>query len=416
MELCQIPFERKRELELSGWLQSFIGVERFTPGLDRIRDVFSPFNLYFKERKIPVVIVGGTNGKGETVYTVGHWLSSMGKSVAVWSSPHVLSIRERFYFSKHASSYEELELNFKQSFTELKVKLSYYEFLFFNFLKMAQNRDVDVLILEVGLGGRFDTVNLLDPSVSAITSISRDHEEILGRGYRKILFEKLGISRPDISVITAFELCYCRTLAKKYLNDLGAIHLDLFDAKILKQSDGFRTRNRVVAREIYNCLAKSLDISSFDFVDDKFCSFKGRFEIVNVNGIEYHFASAHNIDGLRKMAKELLDKDYYFDSVLFSFSDRPQKELAQFVNIMKEWKINGNIKSMQIVPFSHSRAPSVDKVKSLSLPEIPFCEFKEIAKIAKMGTANIKKVFITGSYYFLGEVQKLLVNEFNAKL
>jgi dihydrofolate synthase/folylpolyglutamate synthase len=293
----------------------------------------------------------------------------------------------------------------------LKIKLSYYEFLFLNFLHITKQRKIDILILEVGLGGRFDTVNLIEPTLTAITSISRDHEEILGRGFKNILFEKLGISRTNKITIYALELLYCRDFARQYLKDLNAFPVDLFESGKVNKRMAYKERNRVLALELFYSLNLTLSLKQKESIKHLIVpDSKGRFEKKVIGGVEYSFCSAHNLDGIRKMMEEVLARSSTYDSVLFSFSDRKKEELIQFVNLMKIFKLSGKIKKMFIVSFSHLRAPSTEKIRSLEMDEIKFCNLNEVTK----KTVGDKTLFVTGSYYFLGEVQKQLTKEYGA--
>jgi dihydrofolate synthase/folylpolyglutamate synthase len=155
-------------------------------GLSRIRDALGILIPTLSQKTI--ITVAGTNGKGETTL----WLSrELGKKPhCVWISPHVERITERFRSEEGEISESEL-IKLVDECHELvqenNFKLSYYEFLFLVFCHWAGSRDCDYLLLEVGLGGRLDAVNVFDAKLVLLPSISRDHQEFLGHRYEKCM-------------------------------------------------------------------------------------------------------------------------------------------------------------------------------------------------------------------------------------
>src|SRR5690606_36330748 len=144
-------------------------------GLSRIRPLFAK---HLKENKAQVATIAGTNGKGETCLLIAKHLRSLKKTYTLWTSPHVISIRERFRSSEGMISYEELWQKFKEVEAIQKkenIILSFYEFLFFCFVSWSDEKSLGYMVLEVGLGGRLDATNLFDAKVTGLTSVGRDH-------------------------------------------------------------------------------------------------------------------------------------------------------------------------------------------------------------------------------------------------
>ncbi len=107
------------EEELLGFLTQTFGFEVFTPGLARTRPVYRPFIEYFSKLKTKITIVAGTNGKGQTAHSLNSLFNLEKKNVALWTSPHILSLRERFVFSTNRQSaevsYEELKASMSET-------------------------------------------------------------------------------------------------------------------------------------------------------------------------------------------------------------------------------------------------------------------------------------------------------------
>lgn len=168
-------------------------------GLERIKSVAS--NLDLLHPAPYVITVAGTNGKGSTCRFLEVALMKLGLKVGVYSSPHLLRYNERVRINgqllddqAHIDSFTEIDQNKTAS-------LTYFEFSTLSALKLFKDAKLDVVILEVGLGGRLDATNIVDPNLAVITSIDIDHVAFLGDNREDIGREKAGIFRANIPVI-----------------------------------------------------------------------------------------------------------------------------------------------------------------------------------------------------------------------
>lgn len=145
-----------------------------------------------------VVTVGGTNGKGSTVAVLEACLLAAGLQVGAYTSPHLRSVNERVRVQ--GQDIESVELINAFAAVEAvrgNIPLTYFEFFTLAGVWALQAAGVQVMILEVGLGGRLDAVNAIDPDLSIITSIDLDHQQYLGNSLHQIAIEKCGILRAD---------------------------------------------------------------------------------------------------------------------------------------------------------------------------------------------------------------------------
>src|ERR1700722_11313571 len=174
-------------------------------GLTRIGQVRDALQLSFD---CPVITVGGTNGKGSTCAILETILLRAGYHVGCHTSPHLLSFNERARVNGAEASDADLLPHFEAveaarlSLAE-PVSLTYFEFTTLAIMRLFASRGLDAVILEVGLGGRLDAVNILDTDCAIITSIDIDHTEYLGDTREKIAVEKAGIFRPGKPAICA---------------------------------------------------------------------------------------------------------------------------------------------------------------------------------------------------------------------
>ncbi|RQR58522.1 bifunctional tetrahydrofolate synthase/dihydrofolate synthase [Burkholderia sp. Bp9126] len=185
---------------LDAWLSH---LERAHPvgidmGLARIGQVKAALGLAFA---CPVITVGGTNGKGSTCAFLETILVRAGYKVGCHTSPHLLEFNERARVNGATVADDELLPHFEAveaARTSLPdpVSLTYFEFTTLAILHLFASRGLDAVILEVGLGGRLDAVNIIDTDCAIVTSIDIDHTEYLGDTREQIAFEKAGIFRP----------------------------------------------------------------------------------------------------------------------------------------------------------------------------------------------------------------------------
>jgi dihydrofolate synthase / folylpolyglutamate synthase len=171
-------------------------------GLDRITQVAQ--GLQLERQTAKVITVAGTNGKGSFIASLDALLRAHGKQVACYTSPHLIQFNERIVVNGEQASDEQLVQAFQQvEAARQNISLSYFEFTTLAALLIFAQADLDFILLEVGLGGRLDAVNILAPDLAVITSIGLDHQEYLGDTRELIAKEKAGILREATPLISA---------------------------------------------------------------------------------------------------------------------------------------------------------------------------------------------------------------------
>jgi len=181
---------------LGEWL-AFIEQQHPQPialGLERVQQVLSRMQLQLPS---PVITVGGTNGKGSTCAMLESILGASGRRAGLYTSPHLLRYSERVRIAGAEASEDALCLGF-QAVEQARdgVPLTYFEFGTLAALHVFSRADLEALILEVGLGGRLDAVNIVDADCAVLTSVGIDHVDYLGPDRESIGREKAGIFRP----------------------------------------------------------------------------------------------------------------------------------------------------------------------------------------------------------------------------
>jgi len=170
-------------------------------GLDRVREVAQRMGIHFE---CPVITVAGTNGKGSTCAMLEAILRQAGYRTGVYTSPHLVDFEERCRVNGQSTSADALAQAFAQvEAARGQVSLSYFEFSTLAIMQVLMLSHLDVVILEVGLGGRLDAVNIIDADCAIITSIDLDHTSLLGTDRESIGIEKAGIMRAGKPVVVS---------------------------------------------------------------------------------------------------------------------------------------------------------------------------------------------------------------------
>ena len=188
------------------WLYGFqkFGIKL---GLERINHIAK--ELGNPQKKYKLIHVGGTNGKGSVCKFLGSMLSSSGYNVGIYTSPHLQHISERIVVGNNRITEDELILlvnKIKPIIDDMVKKNNpptFFEIFTVIAFQYFSDKNVDFAVVEVGLGGRYDATNIVDPAISIITNVSLEHQNILGKNIKDIAFEKAGIIKNNVSVITA---------------------------------------------------------------------------------------------------------------------------------------------------------------------------------------------------------------------
>jgi len=187
-------------------------------GLERVAQVKQRLNL---DPDFPIITVGGTNGKGSVCAMLESMLHAAGYRVGCYTSPHLLHYNERVRIGKQQVSDAELCSSFEKIEQargavvgralardgdvglkpDLQVPLTYFEFGTLAVMQLFIEKQVEVAILEVGLGGRLDAVNVFDSDCAVVTSVDIDHTDYLGEAREQIAFEKAGIFRLRVRAV-----------------------------------------------------------------------------------------------------------------------------------------------------------------------------------------------------------------------
>ncbi|TWP31440.1 bifunctional folylpolyglutamate synthase/dihydrofolate synthase [Apibacter muscae] len=306
--------------EILEWLYSQVsnfqnvGQSAYKPGFDNILKLCEILDNPHK--KIKTIHIAGTNGKGSTSNMVASILKEAGYSVGLFTSPHLKNFTERirvngeecendyvFNFLTNIRTY--FTKDFNPSFFELTTAMAFDYFT---------KKKVDIAVIEVGLGGRLDSTNIISPQVCAITSISLDHTELLGDTLEKIAWEKAGIIKTKIPVVIGEE----KENIKNYLIDIckerNAPYIDatsinkeyISDITGIYQSQNKRTVLGIIHfLNEQGCSIKEEHIKNGFLSVKKNMHLRGRWDILQEKNPLIICDTAHNEDGFKKVTDQL---------------------------------------------------------------------------------------------------------------
>ncbi len=395
--------------------------------------------------KYKIIHIAGTNGKGSTSNMTHDILMAGGYKVGLFISPYLEEFTERIQINKEhidkdslgritALVKEKVDIMIKEGFnhpTEFEIVTAIG-------FKYFEEQNIDFLVLEVGLGGRFDATNAVSKSlISVITSISYDHTEYLGDTLEKIAYEKAGIIKENNDVViypqeknivdVVLEQAKLKN-SKVHLTDKEDIHListDI-DGQILSYSNKsvFDLENLKInllgEHQIYNCLTvlKVLEVlkeKGFNITEDSIrqgllsCKFAGRFEIIQKNPIII-LDGGHNINGVEYFSKAV--KRYFPDKKIILFygmlkDKHPEMIIDYLTDISKEiYTLTPNnpraINAEDLAKLIKEKNSSV-KVEALD-------SYGKILPIVK-NAGKDECMACVGSLYLIGDIRTLLTKK-----
>ncbi|GEN75654.1 bifunctional folylpolyglutamate synthase/dihydrofolate synthase [Chryseobacterium hagamense] len=292
------------------------GQKAYKPGLDNIKRLCDFFGN--PQEKIKCIHIGGTNGKGSSSNMLASVLQDSGYKVGLYNSPHLIDFTERIKVNGHNCD-KEFVFDFIQKLKDLPADIqpSFFEFTTIMAFEYFYRQQVDIAIIEVGLGGRLDSTNIISPLVSAVTNVQLDHQNILGDTIEEIAAEKAGIVKPGIPVVSGDENETVKRIIRNKADQEKAPFIDATPSQTSLKSDlkgNYQEKNIKVVLSIIEELRKLNFIISDKNIETGLLhvhqntGFIGRwFEFSkhplticdtghNQAGLEYVFAQLNSID------------------------------------------------------------------------------------------------------------------------
>ena len=409
--------------EVEKWLHSRIGLN-FRSGLGRMQQVVDL--LGNPEESYPIIHVTGTNGKGSTIAFMRELFVSHGKKVGTFTSPHIVSIHDRICINGQPISDQDFirladqVKTMEQRLLETHDQLSFFELLTLIALLYFKEQKVDLVLLEVGIGGLLDTTNVVTGEISVITSIGLDHQETLGDSLEAIAEQKAGIFKSGKSAVIANLAPEARIICQKVAENLGVTLYQAdkdfsFKEGRFSSSLAELSQLKLGLEGVYQEENAALALQTFllfmtqrgEKLNEevirlalKTTRWAGRLEAVTKH---IYLDGAHNLPALERLVEFIQEKiqQGYQPHILFGALKR--KDYSGMLTYLTEHLPDV---ALYVTSFDYQG----------SLEEQDFGDYTSIASYrdfidgfeASAGEKDL--LFVTGSLYFISEVRAYLVN------
>lgn len=342
--------------------------------------------LWNPQNSYKIIHITGTNGKGSTCNMCFSVLKKAKKKVGIFTSPHLLDIRERFKTDDSIISKEDL-LSIVQKIEPYSKELSYFEKCTLIAFEYFRQQQCEYAIIEVGIGWLLDSTNIVNPTITCITTIWFDHMEILWDTLDKIAFQKAGIIKQNIPIVINKHNQIIEDIANKIKAPI------LFTDKSISTNLlwAHQTKNAALAFEImkYIWIAEDSIISWLQEVQHK-----GRLEYRTNNLL---IDGAHNEEGLKSLAQYLEGMKDSFKNIIYCFSIKKGKEykVTEIISLF------GPDKDYIIVDQEHEILADIKDIESkLGWSNYQIKTPKEIEKLSKEKADTLYVIF--WSLYMIG--------------
>ncbi len=367
------------------------------PGLERIEKIMSALDN--PQNNYPTIHVTGTNGKGSVCAMLAEILKLSGKRVGLFTSPHLESYCERIKINGENIS----EADFAAQIELVKncgVEATQFEVLTAAAFEYFSRRKVDIAVIEVGLGGLYDSTNVITPEISIITNVALEHENILG-DLKSIAQNKAGIIKAGVPVVTGAEglpLEIIKTVAQEKNSPLYEIHLPLttnhFSLNLRGEYQKFNAAIAIQAAKILNINEKIIR-AGLESVE-----WAGRFEIINGVVID----GAHNPHGAKAL-RASLDKNFPTGKRTWIFGALADKNFDEMISIL--FRADDYV---IVTPPLSERAATIkilcENLSARGIKNIGVENIAEAVRLLKNADGDVK--IVAGSLYLIGAARKYL--------
>ncbi len=401
--------------EVEEWLHSRIGLN-FRSGLGRMQQAVDL--LGNPEKFYPIIHVTGTNGKGSTIAFMRELFMGHGKKVASFTSPHIVSINDRICingqpiadadFIRLANQVKEMEKTLLQTHDQL----SFFELLTLIAFLYFREQEVDLVLLEVGIGGLLDTTNVVTGEIAVISSIGLDHQETLGDSIAAIAEQKAGIFKAGKKAVIAELPSEARLVCQKKADSLAVALYQAgqdFSSSLLNISQlkiglegAYQQENAALALQTFLLFMRE----EKEVVDEQAVRqalaktyWAGRLERIRP---QIYLDGAHNLPALTRLVEFIKEKEQegYRPQILFGALKR--KDYQGMLGYLTE-----KLPQVELKVTGFDYQGSLDETDITGYDVIP--SYREFISSFEERADTQDLLFITGSLYFISEVRGYLL-------
>ncbi|HBE45277.1 MAG TPA: bifunctional folylpolyglutamate synthase/dihydrofolate synthase [Deltaproteobacteria bacterium] len=396
-------------------------------GLDNIRWILDTIGN--PHARLKTIHIGGTNGKGSVATILSYIIKDAGYKVGKYTSPHLVSFTERIAINEQEIGEDDvirLANHIRRSIESVQER---HSFTFFDFttslaFEYFNKNNVDVAIIEVGLGGRLDSTNVIEPLVTVITNVNYDHTDYLGKSLEDIAKEKSGIIKKGVPVVTGADgsiVHIIEATAKELGSPVYMFGSDFFYKKIGENKMSYRGLNKTFPQvdiklkgdhqfvnvSIALCVVEILLSSGFSINEASVfkalseVTLKGRLEFIKDKPLIL-LDCAHNPSGIYSLYEYL--KTYHKDRrIIVIFGVMKDKDYHSMLDTIKACANTVILTRPQI-----DRALLPDSMKHVIPDAVLTDNVKSALLEAKKHAYGDDMIVITGSFYTAGEAKELI--------
>ena len=411
-------------IEVEKWLHSRIGLN-FRSGLGRMQRAVDL--LGNPEQTYPIIHVTGTNGKGSTIAFMRELFARHGKKVGTFTSPHIISIHDRICINGEPISDEDFirladqVKAMEQRLLETNNQLSFFELLTLIALLYFKEQEVDLVLLEVGIGGLLDTTNVVTGEIAIITSIGLDHQETLGDSLAAIAEQKAGIFKPRNSAVIANLAPEAQLVCQRTANDLGVTlyqankdfsfrngnfysSLADFNHLILGLEGAYQEENAALALQAFLLfMAQRNEKVDQEAVRAALQATKwaGRLEAVTEH---IYLDGAHNLPALERLVEFVQEKiqQGYQTQILFGALKR--KDYSGMLAYLTEHLPDADL---YVTSFDYQGSLEEQDLGGYTI----IASYRDFIDNFEASAGEKDLLFVTGSLYFISEVRACLMKQ-----
>ena len=354
------------------WLDS-LNQNKIVPGLERIAKLMNI--LGNPQKKLKLIVIGGTNAKGSTCFNLNHNLTKNGFRIGCFTSPHIHSVRERIRIGEEIISIEEFTdilYLLKDIINENKIEATYFEILTAAAYQYFYTKNVAYAIMEVGLGGEWDAVNIGDADIAILTTLGIDHINYLGSELEGIAVTKAKIVRQKSIVITGWGEKYHKYIPKCQ----SLVHCDDIKKWIEETMNIIKVKQPIEIIKI-----------------------PGRYEKIN----NFVLDTAHNTQAVQYLISQ--NKDY--DKIIIGMMK--DKDIKNIINCLP--------KKCEILVCSLETERSASSDELAMICQNLGYNYKKFNNVKQaMEYSKNYKTLITGSFYTISEAREYLKLEGHSEL
>jgi dihydrofolate synthase / folylpolyglutamate synthase len=385
------------------------------------------------ERRVPSVLIAGTNGKGSTAAALSAIARVSGLRAGLYTSPHLSRVTERLRIAEGDVAQEDLERALARVFDAAdsapEVPVTYFEALTAAAFLAFADFDLDLSILEVGLGGRLDATNLAPARLSVVTSISLDHTEDLGPTVASIAREKAGIFRRGRPALVASA---GEEAGRVFRDVAGAVGADLHEmarevtidvGRVTLEGTTFRLSTpagryalSTPLRGVHQAVNAATAVRAAELLSPEIpilreaiarglqaVRWPGRLERFALGGRSVWLDGCHNPEGAAALAAFLKETDLTADLIFGAMMDKDIESMAR--------ELSGAVEEVRLVPVASERAASPEELRRRVAPWFPEARAcRGLAEaLEELGSRpEGKSIIVAGSLYLVGEARDLL--------